>query len=217
MTITPRWHFDGLRQGFYELIVADPPWPYELRSEKGETKSHAAHYGVMPLDEIKALRVGELARMPCILMLWAISSMLPEALDVMRAWGFVFKSELVWRKTTRRGKVRVGPGYRIRTMHEPVLLGVLGNPKHKPFPSLFDGLAREHSRKPDEFYALCEKHYPARWSVDLFSRQNRPGWDAWGFEAGKFDPIVSISSPSNEVGKSDIPPAPLPLFRERAA
>lgn len=213
------WPWGGLRQGFYETIVVDPPWPYELRSEAGEEKSYARHYGSMPLEQIKALRVGELARMPCLLLMWSISSMLPEAIEVMKAWGFTYKSELVWRKTTRHGKVRMGTGYRIRTCHEPVLLGVLGNPKHKPFPSLFDGLAREHSRKPEEFYQMVERYAPNRWQVDVFSRQSRPNWDAWGYEAGKFDPVVSISSTSDEDEKIDMRPAAkvLPLFPERAA
>jgi N6-adenosine-specific RNA methylase IME4 len=198
------WPFGALKSHFYDVIVVDPPWPYELRSEKGESKSYARHYGAMPLREIYGLRIGELARMPAICLLWSISSMLPEAMAAMRHWGFIYKSELVWRKTTRNGKVRMGTGYRIRTCHEPVLLGVLGNPQHKPFPSLFDGLAREHSRKPDEFYELVERCAPQRWYVDVFSRQSRPLWDCWGYEAGKFDPVVSVSSPSKEVQKLDM-------------
>jgi N6-adenosine-specific RNA methylase IME4 len=175
----------------YDVIVVDPPWPYQLRSERGESKSYAAHYGAMPLAEIYALGIGELARMPALCLLWGISSMWMEAHTALTSWGFVYKSELIWRKVTARGKLRMGTGYRIRSCHEPVLLGALGNPKHKPFPSCFDGIAREHSRKPEEFYRLIEAHAPGRWYVDVFARQSRPGWDTWGFEAGKFDPVVT--------------------------
>ena len=73
-------------------------------------------------------------------------------------------------------------------MHEPILVCTVGAPQHKPFPSTFDGIAREHSRKPDEFYKLALSHTPqAIRRADLFSRETRPGFDGWGNEHGKFD------------------------------
>lgn len=120
-------------------------------------------------------------------MMWATGCMLPQCLDVMKAWGFTYKSEMVWRKTTVNGKIRMGTGYRVRTMHEPILVGTLGNPKHKPFPSVFDGLAREHSRKPDEFYALFDLYAPYLTNrSDIFARTRRAGWDSFGNEIDKF-------------------------------
>ncbi|MDE2467548.1 MAG: hypothetical protein KGL35_02060, partial [Bradyrhizobium sp.] len=103
------------------------------------------------------------------------------------------KSEIVWIKMTATGKRRMGPGYRARTLHEPVLVCTLGTPRYKAFPSVFDGIAREHSRKPEEFYDLvdvCAPELVAR--ADLFARTKRSGWDAWGNEMEKF-----------EVGKSE--------------
>jgi N6-adenosine-specific RNA methylase IME4 len=71
-------------------------------------------------------------------------------------------SEIVWLKRYPSGKARIGTGYRVRTMHEPILVCTVGAPQHKPFPSTFDGVAREHSRKPDEFYDLVLSHTPTK-------------------------------------------------------
>jgi N6-adenosine-specific RNA methylase IME4 len=107
---------------------------------------------------------------------------------VAQAWGFRPISEIVWLKRYPSGKARVGTGYRVRTMHEPILVCTVGNPQHKPFPSTFDGVAREHSRKPDEFYNLVLSHTPRAFRrADLFSRETRPGFEGWGNEHGKFD------------------------------
>lgn len=95
---------------------------------------------------------------------------------------------MIWRKLTPNGKVRMGTGYWTRSMHETILIGVIGKPrKFSAFPSLFDGVAREHSRKPEEFYDLVAKHTNGVRRADLFSRVNRPGFDNWGNEVGKFD------------------------------
>lgn len=181
------WPFGELRPLSMDVIVADPPWDFENWSQAGTKKGADPHYCVMSLDEIERLPVGQLARGDCLLLLWATGCMLPQALSVMQAWGFRFVSEIVWHKVTRNGKTRMGTGYRVRTMHEPVLLGVMGSPTHRPFPSYFAGVARQHSRKPEEFYRLVDAHVPAIGKLDLFSRQSRPGWSAWGNEAGKFD------------------------------
>lgn len=182
------WQFGTLQLFGHDLIVADPPWRFELYNEEtGSEKGPAAHYATMDLDAIKALRVGDLAGGDCLLLLWSTGCMLPQCLDVMKAWGFTFKSEMVWNKRTRTGKWRFGPGYRVRTMHEPILVGTIGNPQHSALPSAFDGLAREHSRKPEEFYQLVDKACPnLKGRADLFARTQRPGWNSWGLEIDKF-------------------------------
>jgi N6-adenosine-specific RNA methylase IME4 len=144
----------------------------------------------MSLDAIKALQVGLLARGDCLLLLWTCGWAMAtgQAQEVVRAWGFTPQSEMVWRKLTASGKPRMGTGYRVRTLHEPILVATIGHPTHKPLPSLFDGIAREHSRKPDEFYDIVAEHTPtAMRRADLFARETRPGFDGWGNEAGKFD------------------------------
>lgn len=180
--------FETLRPLHYEVIVVDPPWPFELYSAAGETKSAAAQYKTMSFADIAKLPISQLARGDCLVLMWATEAIRPVAHEIMRAWGVTYKSAFVWRKVTTNGKPRMGTGYRVRSMHEPVLLGVIGNPVHGAFPSVFDGVARQHSRKPDEFYELVRgktKHVLHR--LDLFSRETRPGFDGWGDEATKFD------------------------------
>lgn len=190
--MTSDWPFGDFPMFGYDVIVADPPWDFALYSKAGEAKSAKAHYATMPLDAIAALRVGDLARGDCLLLLWCCEWMPPGARQrVLDAWGFTYKTSLVWRKLTCNDKVRMGPGYRARTMHEPILLATMGNPRHRPFPSVIDGEAREHSRKPEAFYDLVDACCPRSRRADLFSRQSRPGWDSWGREAGKFDAVAS--------------------------
>lgn len=183
-----KWPFHNLAPLSYELIVVDPPWRFRTWSETNQAKSASRHYDLMTTDDIMRLPVGRLAQRDCILLLWATGAMQPQALDVMRAWGFTYKSQMIWRKVTASGKVRMGTGYWARSMHEPILIGCIGKPrKFKAFPSIFDGIAREHSRKPDEFYQIVDRCAPALRRADIFSRETRAGFDGFGNEHGKFD------------------------------
>jgi N6-adenosine-specific RNA methylase IME4 len=169
----------------FDVIDADPPWEFELRNaETGGAKSAQAHYETMTLDEIKALPVNSLARGDCLLLLWTCGWAMAtgQAHDVARAWGAKPITEMIWNKRTRGGKWRVGPGYRVRTMHEPILVCTYGNPTHKALPSAFDGVAREHSRKPDEFYELVRKATPnAMRRASLFTAgHHHDGFEGWG-------------------------------------
>jgi N6-adenosine-specific RNA methylase IME4 len=188
LSASSTWPFGSLRMFFYDVIVADPPWDFENYSEAGTKKGADPHYDVMPLVDIKALPVGHLGHAHSIVLLWSIAPMLLEALDTLTAWGAKYLSQIVWRKVTRHGRVRVGTGYRVRSGHELVLLASFGGRQHHAaFSSIFDGLAREHSRKPDEFYKIIADKTPGQNRCDLFSRQTRRGFDGWGNEAGKFD------------------------------
>ncbi len=173
--------------GGFGLIMADPPWRYDMWSAKGEAKSPQAYYATMSLDEIKALPVEALAAENAMLWLWAVGPMLPQALEVMSAWGFLFKTQGQWVKTTKNGKQAFGTGYILRNAGEPFLIGTRGAPKTtKAVRSVFMGIAREHSRKPEEAFAAAERLMPDVRRLELFSRQDRPGWVAWGREVGKF-------------------------------
>jgi N6-adenosine-specific RNA methylase IME4 len=182
--------FLPLPEHSYDLVAIDPPWPFATWSAAGQDKSASKHYSLMTLAEIMALPVRKLLKDNAVVLLWTTGAMLEQAHEVMRAWGITYKTNLVWRKVTRNGKVRMGCGFWARTMHEPVLFGTVGKPrKFTPaLPSCFDGIAREHSRKPEEFYRMITDRTPGLRRADLFAREKREGWDAWGDEVEKFSP-----------------------------
>ena len=200
--------------GGFNLIMADPPWRFENYSAKGEEKNASAHYDCMDLDVIAALPVAALAAQDALLWLWATHPMLPEALAVMAAWGFTYKSGGVWCKRTVHGKDSFGTGYTFRNSSEPILIGTRGNPKTardirstvatyggafaaEPGDTWPDTVVtieapvREHSRKPDIAFETAERLVPACRPLELFSRQSRRGWASWGDQAGLFDGAVA--------------------------
>lgn len=186
--VTDSWFFHPLLPLHYEMIVIDPPWGFDLYSKEGAKKSALSKYDLMTDADILKMPVGQLASMDCLLYCWATAPQLPLAIDCVKRWGFEYKSVLVWRKTTATGKVRMGTGYRVRTTGEVVVVATLGNPKQAAIPqTIFDGIAREHSRKPDEFYDLCDRVMPHARRADVFAREQRPGWHAFGNELGKFN------------------------------
>ncbi|MEC8774568.1 MAG: MT-A70 family methyltransferase [Pseudomonadota bacterium] len=180
--------FDGLRPYSYDLIMADPPWRFKTRSDKGITEKGAGgHYDTMTLDQIKAMPVQQLAKPDCLLWLWATNPMLPLAFETMEAWGFEFKTAGSWEKITKNGKQGFGTGYILRCSNEPFLIGTRGNPKTtRSTRSSFRGLVRENSRKPDEAFDVAAGMIPNARKLELFSRQIREGWSAWGNELEKF-------------------------------
>ena len=188
--MTPQYHHDlvNLRPaGGFSLIMADPPWSYGMRSEKGYAKSPEAHYRTMPVEDIQRLPVGHIAAQDSVLWLWALGNQLPQALAVIAAWGFTFKTSGHWAKTTRHGKQAFGTGYILRNAGEPFLIATRGAPKtSRAVRSVLIAPAREHSRKPDAAFAAAEQMMPEVRRIELFSRQPRAGWDAWGDEACKF-------------------------------
>jgi len=182
------WPFGALEPQSYGLIAADPPWLFKTHSDRGLGKSPQAHYRCMSIEDIKDLPVYDLAADDCWLMLWTSAPLLDRGFDVMRAWGFTYSSRFVWRKLTKNGRPAMGPGYVVRSLHEDILIGKRGKPRAaKALPSIFEGERREHSRKPETFYALAERFAPNVRRLDLFSRQSRPGWDSWGDQSTKFD------------------------------
>jgi N6-adenosine-specific RNA methylase IME4 len=124
------WPFGALERGAYGAIAADPPWTFATWSERGQRKSASQHYAVMSLDAIKALPVADLATPDCLLLLWATQAQLDQALDVMRRWGFAFKSVGAWAKQSRSGASwAFGTGYWLRSAAEFFLVGTRGHPK----------------------------------------------------------------------------------------
>lgn len=184
----PLHSFHALRPfGGFDLIMADPPWSYEMYAETGYTKSPDAHYATLSLDQIKAMPVEALAARDCLLWLWAVGPMLPQALEVIAAWGFTFKTQGQWVKLTKNGKQSFGTGYILRNAGEPFLIATRGAPKtSRSVRNTIYGRVREHSRKPDECFREAEKLMPEAQRIELFSRQCRSGWQVWGNETDRF-------------------------------
>lgn len=181
------WPFGDLPPHSFDFIMADCPHRFELRSEKGEKKSAQAHYGTMSIEAINALPVLDLAAPNCLLWYWGTPPLLQQHFGTLSAWGFAYCTEGVWVKTTKHNKISFGTSYVLRGSHEPFLIAKSGEPKTtKSVRSVIHGLAREHSRKPEEAYREAERLMPQARRLELFSRTNRTGWTSWGDETGKF-------------------------------
>jgi N6-adenosine-specific RNA methylase IME4 len=179
----PRQHFGA--------VYVDPPWAWASRSNTRQTRAASNHYAVMDLDGIKALPVAELAADDCALFMWAINSMLPQALDVIEAWGFTYKTvAFTWAKRTPSGAGwHMGLGYWTRQNTESCLLGVRGKPQRRDrgVRELVVSERREHSRKPDSVARSIEALVPGPY-LELFARETRPEWSSWGNQTSRFNP-----------------------------
>jgi N6-adenosine-specific RNA methylase IME4 len=166
----------------YGVIYADPPWRFQAYSRAtGEDRNASNHYATSTLEEIKAIDAGSLAAKDSVLFLWAITPMLPQALEVMARWGFEYKSHFIWAKD------RVGLGFWNRGKHELLLIGTRGKiPAPAPgtqFHSLLEAPVSRHSEKPALFRKVIERYYPTLPRLELFARgEAPPAWDVWGAE-----------------------------------
>lgn len=177
----PRRHFN--------VILADPPWTFQVFSAKGEGRSAKQHYQTMTLDDICAMPVADFAARDCHLFLWLPGSALPHGLRVMEAWGFKYSATgFVWVKTRADGQPAIGMGHTTRKSAEFCLLGRRGSPRRlsKAVREVIMSPRREHSRKPDETYARIEAYAVGPY-LELFARTQRPGWTAWGNQVDRFD------------------------------
>ena len=170
----------------YKLILADPPWEYKNRKTGGSLKSGAVQkYPVMSLEDICNLKVSEISMKDSVLFLWATTPLLPEAFEVMKAWQFKYKTAIYWRKI-----MSLGMGYWFRGQAEVCLLGIKG--KIKAFrsqrPNFIQCKVGKHSQKPMKFFNLIEpiiRKYDLNPKIELFARDRKEGWDAWGLELPK--------------------------------
>lgn len=159
----------------FNVIYADPPWTYNVKHLRGSPENH---YPTMTIEEIAAIPVPSDEN--ALLFLWTTNPMLEDALKVMAAWGFKYKTNMVWVKN------RMGVGFYFRGQHELLLLGVKGN-VHAPqqtnrFSSVLESRVRNHSQKPREAYEIIEKMYPEAKFLELFARERRERWESWGNE-----------------------------------
>jgi N6-adenosine-specific RNA methylase IME4 len=167
-------------RGPYRVIVADPPWPYEIRRE--DPSHRATHpYPQMSTAEICAMPIASLAHADCILWLWTTNHHMREAFGVLDAWGFQHKTILTWFKD------RMGYGDWLRGQTEHALMAGRGKPTVELTnqTTALHGAVRANSRKPEEFYAFVERLCPAPRYAELFSRHSRPNWDGHRDEIGK--------------------------------
>jgi N6-adenosine-specific RNA methylase IME4 len=180
----------------FDLIMADPPWHFANYSAAGAQKGPLKQYRTWTLRKVKALPVGQLAARDCTLFLWCTSPLMldPERPsrspvgEVLEAWGFKYGALGGWAKRTRNEKLRFGTGYVMRSVMEPFIIASTGSPKHdRGSPNLINGLARLHSEKPDAAYRWAEKYMPDARRIEICSRTDRPGWEAWGDEVGKLN------------------------------
>ena len=170
----------------YSIIYADPPWAYRTYSKKGQGRSAESHYPTMCIEDIKALPVGELAAKDCALFLWITFPCLCEALEVLTAWGFSYKTvAFVWVKQNRRNDdLFTGMGYWTRANAEICILATKGHPKRVDagVRQVILSHIEEHSKKPDEARERIVRLMGDLPRVELFARQSPEGWDVWGNE-----------------------------------
>lgn len=172
----------------FGTVLADPPWRFQNRTGKvAPEHRRLSRYDTMSWQEIAAMPVAELMAPQAHCYLWVPNALLSEGLLVLDAWGFTYKSMLVWAKRRKDGGPDGrGVGFYFRNVTEPILFGVKGKLRtHAPGRrqvNMIETQKREHSRKPDEQYAIIEACSPAPY-LELFARYPQPGWTAWGNEA----------------------------------
>lgn len=201
----------ALPKGRWGVIYADPEWRFEPWSrESGMDRAADNHYPTSSIDAIKARPVDEIAADDAVLFLWATAPMLPQALEVMAAWGFAYKTHVIWRKSEGKpskqhghGALVLGTGYWFRNGHELLLVGTRGNvPAPAPgtqLPSMIDAAPLKHSEKPEAFHQLIETYFPNLPKIELNARTKRAGWDAWGNEASEDE--IPAGSPAGDAGQ----------------
>jgi N6-adenosine-specific RNA methylase IME4 len=180
---------DFVGQSRFATVLADPPWQFVNRTGKiAPEHRRLSRYGTMTLQEIMELPVSDIAKSTAHLYLWVPNALLPDGLAVMKAWGFIYKSNLVWHKVRRDGgSDGRGVGFYFRNVTEIILFGVRGKNARTLAPgrsqvNLLASRKREHSRKPDEQYAIIEACSPGSY-LELFARGTRRNWVAWGDQA----------------------------------
>lgn len=193
----------------FKTILADPPWQFVNRTGKmAPEHRRLARYATMNLQEICALPVSQVAADTSHLYMWVPNALLPEGLQVLKAWGFQYKSNIVWHKIRKDGgSDGRGVGFYFRNVTEILLFGVKGKNARTLDPgrtqvNMMQTRKREHSRKPDEQYDLIESCSPGPY-LEMFARGTRKGWATWGNQADdSYEPTWATYAHHSQVGKS---------------
>lgn len=194
MTIRPNDELLSTANGKkFRTILADPPWRFTNRTGKmAPEHRRLSRYATMELPEIKGLPVAHITQEPAHLYLWVPNALLPEGLDVMKSWGFEYKSNIIWHKVRKDGgSDGRGVGFYFRNVTELVLFGVRGKSARTLSPgrrqvNLVASQKREHSRKPDEIYDIIEACSRGPF-IELFARDTRDGWVGWGNQSAEYN------------------------------
>jgi N6-adenosine-specific RNA methylase IME4 len=198
-------------QSRYGAIYADPPWSFQNWSAKGTGRNAISHYDCLGSEALTALPIADLAAEDCALFLWAVDPLLDKAIELIRAWGFEYKTvAFYWVKQNSKSEgFFTGLGYWTRGNPEQCLLATRGRPKRsgKDVRKLIIEPRREHSRKPDEVRERIERLVDGPY-LELFARQTKPGWDCWGDQPGLFDrgTVATRRQPSRVIGHSRLSP-----------
>ena len=202
--------FDPLEPGAYDFAMFDPAWRWKNWSKKHNWRSPEAQYKTMALSQVARLPVPQLLKPAGVALVWCTWPMIAaQSMVIENAWGMEVKTGGAWMKRTRTGKLRVGTGHILRSVCEPFLICCKPGHKLKARGAAYnlvemlrdfgaDGLAREHSRKPEEVYELIESLTPGWRRADVYARVRRPGWEGFGKELGKFDKRRIITN-SNKI------------------
>lgn len=173
----------------FATIYADPPWRFQNRTGKVAPENKKLNrYPTMDLEAIKAMPVSEITADKSHLYLWVPNALLPDGLEVMKAWGFEYKGNIVWEKVRKDGGPDGrGVGFYFRNVTELLLFGIKGDNNRTLAPArsqvnLIRTMKREHSRKPDEIVPIIERCSPGPF-IELFARGDREGWAMWGNQA----------------------------------
>lgn len=168
----------------YNIIYADPPWKYKVWSGKGKTAEN--HYPCMKKEDIQAIPVPDLCATDCVLLLWVTFPCLEQGLELIKKWGFTYKTcGFTWVKRCKKSDgFHFGIGYWTRANAEVCLLATKGKPKRvsASVPQVCDARLMEHSRKPDEIRDRIVQLCGDLPRIELFARQHADGWDCWGNE-----------------------------------
>ena len=194
----------------YRTIYADPPWQFQNRTGKvAPEHKRLSRYSTMTVPEICRLPVAEAADEKSHLYLWVPNALLPQGLEVMEAWGFEYKTNIIWEKVRKDGMPDGrGVGFYFRNVTEILLFGIRGEKNRTLDPgrsqvNLIRAIKREHSRKPDEFISLIERCSPAPF-LEMFARGSRRDWDMWGNQATEdYEPTWSTYANHTVAAKTE--------------
>lgn len=194
MNLTAKSFTEKVSGRRFGTILADPPWRFQNRTGKVAPEHQRLNrYGTMDIGMICDLPVGRVASETAHLYLWVPNALLPEGLQVMAAWGFQYKANIVWHKVRKDGGPDGrGVGFYFRNTTEILLFGTRGKdartlPPARSQVNIIRSMKREHSRKPDEQYKIIEACSPGPF-LEMFARGSRPGWVVWGNQAEDYFP-----------------------------